>query len=216
MEHNLAVSDDIKKMRRFVSRENPFVAMMLIGGFLTGPLLAYGLPADVLTTHLWAQSFADFMARLIPSIERLTEVSMFPEVTRLYMSLQWGIWGPVCAWLLIKFGQPTEEKVLNMLRVLQARWWYVFFIPPLAVAYIWFCIFFPFPIGAGLGTGTTPFDQGIRWISESRLWLGIFGSLSIACVAMIAVGLFKSYTLIRLAYRVRELSPFYKKTKAHK
>lgn len=201
-----------QQKRPWWQRENPFFLAMFMGIFLS-PLLAISLPEEIFMVWHWTKPFADFMAGLIPSIERLTELSKFPQVTRLFMSLQWAVWGPVCIWTLVKFGQPTEEKMSNMLRILQARWWYVLFFPLIAAIGIWFFLFFPFP---AIGSGTTPFDKIIHWMSESRLWLGMFGSLFVTSTAIVITGFFRSYTLIRLAYTVRESSPFYRKRKERK
>ena len=162
-----AAYDRIQDMRRSLSKENPFYLVMFTVVCLS-PLLAYSLPENVPTAWPWAKSFAELMSRMIPAIERLTALSQFPEVTRLFMSLQWAIWGPVCIWLTFKFGQPTEKKTIDALRFMQARWWYVIFFPPIAAAGVWLFVFLQF-LGA-ISRGT-PFDQMVSWMSESRFWL---------------------------------------------
>lgn len=171
------------------------------------PLLAYSIPDHVLTLWPWTKSFTDIMVTIIPSIERLTEISTFPDVTRFFMSLQWAIWAPVCLWLMMRYGEPNERKMIDALRVMQARWWYFLFVPPLALAFIWFLVSFPFP---GIGKGSHLFDQWIRWMGESQFWLGLLSSAFIFFAMLCVAGLLRSYTLIRLAYNVRKSTPFYK------
>lgn len=200
------MNNDMHEMRRSVNRENPFYIALLVALGLS-PLLAYSIPDQVLTHWPWAKRFTDVMVTIVPSIERLTEISTFPDVTRLFMSLQWAIWGPLCLWFMMRYGSPNERKMIDTLRIMQMRWWYFLFMPPLALAFVWFLAFFPFP---DMGKGSHLFDQMILWIGESKFWLGIIGSGFVFFTMLCVMGLLRSYTLIRLAYRVRKSTPFYK------
>lgn len=205
------MTNGIQNMRRSVNRENPFWIAFLVVMCLS-PLLAYSLPERALTMWPWARPFTDVMARLIPSIDRLTALSQFPDVTRLFMSLQWAIWGPVCVWLTVRFGKLSEKKMIDALRFAQLRWWSFFYLLPFGAVLVWVFVFFPFP---NIGRGTTPFDHLVRWMSESPFWLGAAGSVIVASTMVVTVVVIKSYTVIRLAYRVHE-SFHFNKTKEHR
>lgn len=188
-------------MRRPLSAENPFFIAVLFVVCLS-PVVAYSLPDRVTTLCPWCKSFSDFVANLIPSIDKLANRSLFPEITRFFLSLEWAIWGPICFWFTMRFGQPSEERTISTLKGMRARWWYVLFIPPFALATLWFLVFFPLP---EIGLGDTPLDQLIRWTGESRFWLGLTGSVFVSMAALCVMWLVRSYSLIRLAYRVRAL-----------
>lgn len=65
-------------------REGTFVLSAVIG-----VLLILALPEHALAHSPLLQSFTDLMATAIPSIDYLTNISIFPEVTRLFLSLMW-------------------------------------------------------------------------------------------------------------------------------
>lgn len=215
-----AMDNGIQELRRLLNREcqalnreNPFyIALLVVLGL--SPLLAYSIPEHVLTLWPWANSFTDIMVKIIPSIERLAEISTFPEVTRFFMSLQWAMWGPVCLWLMMRYGDPNEQKMIATLRIMQMRWWYFLFMPPLALVLSWYLIFFPFT--DTIVNGPDFSDQVIRWMGKSQFWLGIIGSGFVFFTMLCVMGLLRSYTLIRLAYRVRKSTPFYKNKEREK
>jgi hypothetical protein len=181
--------------------------MFLIGVWLASPFLAYGLPEHPLTLWPWTIPFTDSVARVIPAIDRLTALSKMPEMTRFFMSLQWAVWGPVSFWIWFRFGRPTEKSMIIAMRVAQARWWYSILAPFAMVAMVWLLVTLG-PINDR--TLTTPFGRMIVWMSESRFWLGLFGSISVSIAAFALVAFLKSFTVIRLAYAVRASSPLYK------
>ncbi len=47
------------------------------------------MPADVLTKFPLLQSFANSMAALVPSIDPISRISSFPEVTKLFFAVMW-------------------------------------------------------------------------------------------------------------------------------
>lgn len=177
---------------------------MLIGAGLIGSAFAYSLPEEPFTRWPWIVQFTDIMAGLVPAIDRLTEVSKFPQVTRLFMSLQWAVWMPICFVVMTKFSHPSEKSVILAMRLAQARWWYSFFIPPSMAVMGWFFVVLPW---VDNGPSITPFNHIIVWMSQDRFWLGMFGSLFVTMAIFAVIGILRSYTVIRMAYLVRASSP---------
>jgi hypothetical protein len=57
-----------------------FVAMGLVGALT---------PADILTANSWAKDFCNFMAGLVPQIDRVTALSIESDINRFYFSVMW-------------------------------------------------------------------------------------------------------------------------------
>ncbi len=164
------------------------LAKIFILLIVTGPILAYTLPENVLSRWPIAAAFADFVARYVPSIDKFTAISQFPQVTRLFLALLWGVIAPA---FLVACLMTTPQA--NHLRRMQAPEWAVWTAPLAAVAMFWVVLFMPFvevTSRAGLPCGPTPFEEGICLLSDSRLWMGLFCTLyvlaaDISVVAMI-------------------------------
>lgn len=54
-------------------------------------LAVFGLlvPDDVLQANAWARDFSDFMASIVPQIDRITALNIKPDVNRFYFSVLW-------------------------------------------------------------------------------------------------------------------------------
>jgi hypothetical protein len=57
-----------------------FVAMGLVGAFT---------PADILKANPWAREFCDFMANIVPQIDKVTALNIAPDINRFYFSVMW-------------------------------------------------------------------------------------------------------------------------------
>ncbi len=202
-------------IRNFLSnsqRQSDTPWAVILAVCAAGPLLAYSLPEQPLTDWPWAAAFANFMAHLIPAIDRLAEISKMPQVTRFFMALQWAIWGPICFMIIAKHNRLSEKSVATWMQVAQTRWWYTLLLPPVGVVFLWTALTL-WVLQGGPSTPPGPFDHAIDWMNQSRFWLGLFGSIFVFFTALIAFGLLKSFTIIRMAYAVRSSSPLYRKDK---
>ncbi len=59
-----------------------FVAMGLVGALT---------PADILKANPWARDFCDFMAGIVPLIDRVTALNIEPDINRFYFSVMWAV-----------------------------------------------------------------------------------------------------------------------------
>jgi len=67
---------------------NPF-AIALVAYYLLMAVVGLLVPEDILTTNLGAREFSDFMATLVPQIDRITALNIKPDVNRFYFSVLW-------------------------------------------------------------------------------------------------------------------------------
>lgn len=58
-----------------------YYAVMAVVGML--------IPDDILQSHAWAREFSDFMASIVPQIDRITALNIKPDVNRFYFSVLW-------------------------------------------------------------------------------------------------------------------------------
>jgi hypothetical protein len=47
------------------------------------------IPDDILKANAWARDFSDFMASIVPQIDRITALNIQPDVNRFYFSVLW-------------------------------------------------------------------------------------------------------------------------------
>lgn len=83
--------------------ELPIIAYMIFGF-----ILALILPTDVLSTHSNLSKFSDWMASIIPSINSISSISSFPEVTKFFFATMWFLAPVVLVVYLLK--KPLPEK----------------------------------------------------------------------------------------------------------
>ncbi len=57
-----------------------FVAMGLVGALT---------PPDILTAYSWTRPFTDFMASIVPQIDKVTALGIDPDINRFYFSVMW-------------------------------------------------------------------------------------------------------------------------------
>jgi len=78
-----ATSTDLKSMLR-----NPF-GVALVAYYLLMAIVGMVVPDDILRSHAWAREFSDFMAGIVPQIDRVTALNIKPDVNRFYFSVLW-------------------------------------------------------------------------------------------------------------------------------
>lgn len=151
-------------------------------------VIACSLPENALSRWPTSAVFTDFVAGYVPAIDKLAALSQFPQVTRLFLALLWGVAFPLLM-ILILLTKPQE----NHLRRMKAPEWIVWMTPLMAVAVCWVFMWMPFINVIRLSDfqcDSTPFEQGICLVSTSCFWLGLFGALTVVTVAMCVIGIF--------------------------
>jgi hypothetical protein len=74
---------DIKSALR-----NPF-GIALVVYYLVMAVVGMLVPDDILKSYAWAREFSDFMAGIVPQIDRVTALNVKPDVNRFYFSVLW-------------------------------------------------------------------------------------------------------------------------------
>ncbi len=78
------------------------LGLALIGYYLVMAIVGLLIPDDILTNNAWAREFSDFMASIVPQIDRITALGIKPEVNRFYFSLLWAA-SPVLVLIVLAF-----------------------------------------------------------------------------------------------------------------
>lgn len=80
-----------------------FIAYFVLMG-LVGALT----PADILTAYSWTRPFTDFMASIVPQIDKVTALGIDPDINRFYFSVMWAA-SPVLVFLLYQGGREFRK-----------------------------------------------------------------------------------------------------------
>lgn len=67
---------------------NPFVIAM-VAHYLVMALVGLCIPENILKANAWAREFSDFMASIVPQIDRITALGIKPDMNRFYFSVLW-------------------------------------------------------------------------------------------------------------------------------
>ncbi len=67
---------------------SPFGIALLVYYF-TMAIIGMFVPDDILSNHVWARNFSDFIASIVPQIDRITALNVKPDVNRFYFSVLW-------------------------------------------------------------------------------------------------------------------------------
>lgn len=82
---------------------NPY-GVALIVYYLFMAVVGMFIPDDILSSNAWAREFSDFMAGIVPQIDRITALNIKPDVNRFYFSVLWAgspvLVGIICLMLL--------------------------------------------------------------------------------------------------------------------
>jgi hypothetical protein len=150
---------------------------ILAGNILLGLMVAVMSPNTVLTDSQILSAFTDFIASFILGIDRLAKVSQFPEVTRFTSAVLWAT-VPVQA---LAFSYPgVLVPRLEMIKQRKAFFFLAWLMMPLmTLMLIVASIHDPTP---DLLARKSLYAWAFRNVSESRMWLGVFGGL-VACIS---------------------------------
>jgi hypothetical protein len=174
------------------------VSLFWLLSVLLAPLLAYALPIDALSRSPSLAAFADFMAGLVPAIAHLTAVSKIPQVTELFLALQWAVMVPIYLYLFIKYYRPTPASIKLVAELYRRRRYVAWINIPVSVLACWFAVFLPFGFRLPSDPRANLFESAVGLMSESRLWLGIFGSFESVLAIVAAVYFIRSFSILRL------------------
>lgn len=67
---------------------NPY-GLALVAYYAVMAVVGMLIPEDILRSHAWAREFSDFMASIVPQIDRITALNIKPDVNRFYFSVLW-------------------------------------------------------------------------------------------------------------------------------
>lgn len=94
--------------------------MALLGYYMLTALVGMFIPSDILTANAWAREFSDFMASIVPQIDRITALGIKSDINRFYFSLMWAM-SPIFIFLIFldalthKNSHPAWSAPLNKL-----------------------------------------------------------------------------------------------------
>lgn len=153
-----------------MTKRIPFAAeAIFVFSILLGTTVALLAPVSVLTDSPMLSSFTDFVASIIPGINRLANVSSFPEVTRFTNAVLWAS-VPVQVLLLFyprvlvpRFDLISKRKIFSVIAWMSC---------PLVV---WMIAYIPQEPKIESFARTTFYHMALRNVSEDRLWLGVVG-----------------------------------------
>lgn len=171
---------------------------LIYGAIAVSTLVTFLLPDTPISRWPWTAVPADFAARYVPAIRKLAAISKFPELTRLYLSLQWLVVTPV----LVLAAVLSEEQP-DRLRNLGVPGYFLWIAPLIGVVMGWTLIALPFlpPESRILyECEAHPVNQAICVMSESRLWLGFFGVLISIMFTLVVAALLRWPSVIRKYY----------------
>ncbi len=80
-----------------------FVAMGLVGALT---------PPDILKAYSWTRPFTDFMASIVPQIDKVTALGIDADINRFYFSVMWA-GSPVIFALIVVSTWATRQSHLN-------------------------------------------------------------------------------------------------------
>lgn len=149
----------------------PFaVETILALSVLLGLVVAVSASGTVLSESPMLAAFTDFMASVIPGIDRLAKVSQFPEVTRFTSAVLWAT-VPLQA---LAFAYPGvlifRTEMIKRKKIRSLFFWLMAPLLVLIMASVSI-----HELTAEKLEGKNLFAWGLRSVSESRVWLGIIG-----------------------------------------
>lgn len=147
--------------------------MALVVGVI-GMLVPYLLPDQVFDAVPFLQDFSNRMAAIVPSIDTVSSLSQFQQVSRAYLSIMWGLWPVVVVIWVIFPGtsfslRHVREKLLPMSLL------YVVFVPAIV-------IFATHILGTGVSDSGS-YSRVMRATGQSRFVLGIVTTVLILSVS---------------------------------
>lgn len=164
----------------------PFaVESILASSILLGLMVAVISPNTVLTDSPVLHAFTDFMALLIPGIDRLAKVSQFPEVTRFTSAVLWAT-VPLQALVSAYPGVYVfRMEIIRQRKLFAFICWVAMPLLVLLMASISIQELNPEKLAR-----KNLFAWGLRSVSESRVWLGVIGGAVAYSAAVCIFGFF--------------------------
>ena len=86
------------------TKAGPYVA--IFGCYVPSVILALFVPDDILSSSDWAATFSNWIAALVPMVDRASSLSPIPEVTKFYFAVMWAF---VPFWVFVTFLVPEER-----------------------------------------------------------------------------------------------------------
>jgi hypothetical protein len=87
---------------------NPLVIAMLIY-YVVMAVVGLWIPDNILKDNPGAREFSDFMAKIVPQIDRITALNIKPDVNRFYFSVLWAA-SPIVMFLTVAAGLQGRRK----------------------------------------------------------------------------------------------------------
>lgn len=156
---------------------------MAIAVFIFGIGLALIIPEKIFTDYPWLRGFTDIMVDFIPSIGEFTRVSHFPEVTLLFASVMWALL-PVLVGILLFILNLMHIESDFIQHVRKKNW--IFIVGAFAsIGIIYWITHGDLTSNIMRGPGVSA--DIFRSVSESRLWMGLFGTGTVLGSAVLIV-----------------------------
>jgi hypothetical protein len=170
------------------------VIFAVYGSLIPSSLLAVLTPEDVITRHPTIGRLCNSIANLVPMIARASELSVFPEVVKVYFTVMWVL---VPFWLLVCFLLPSG-RLWSIEKMVKARFFLLFFFPIFAPASIFFFLTY-----FGLDKpGTLP--ALIRITLTSKVGLAMLGPVPTICFVLLTYGAVLWVSRIPMLYLARK------------
>ncbi|RST48561.1 hypothetical protein [Variovorax sp. DXTD-1] len=88
---------------------NPF-GLALVAYYLVMAVVGLLIPDDILRANAWARDFSDFMASVVPQIDRITALNIRADVNRFYFSVLWA--ASPCLFVISALNRPGFSRHL--------------------------------------------------------------------------------------------------------
>ncbi len=139
---------------------------MLVAYYLLMAIVGMLVPDNILKSYAWAREFSDFMAGIIPQIDRVTALNIKPDVNRFYFSVLWA-GSPVSLYLCLSAIWRGRENA-------NATMWRM----PLKSAVIWCFGYLAIVYGAQFGYWMTDTaNRQLSFLLSSGFGRGLWGSV---------------------------------------
>lgn len=143
-----------------------------------GLLAPYIIPEAILDGWSQIYRFASFMSMAIPSIDHLSKLSSFPQLTRLYLSIMWATVPLQIAVFVIKPGGSFSVSHIRS-KLLPITLLYLSLVP----AIILFAVFL---LGSDFGGNGGPYGRIVGGMANSKLILGLVSTVLVLAVSYFA------------------------------
>ena len=124
------------------------------------------VPDDILKSYAWAREFSDFMAGIVPQIDRVTALNIKPDVNRFYFSVLWA-GSPIALYLCLSAIWRGRSNT-------NATMWRM---PPKTAA-LWSLFYLAIVCGAQFGYWMTDTaNRQLLFFLDNKVGRGLWGSV---------------------------------------